>query len=156
PGAAGETRHGSRGPRKHATRRREIVLSPSSLAWPARRQHLQLDVLEAHLHRAAGVDLQREDAAARQHGIVNVHARLAVEERPDAAALGDDLVIVPVVDLDDLLAGLVVRQDAAPALLVELAPPAGADVGLRPAHLAVGQGLAAELHAAVLPVRHQL
>ena len=62
--------------------------------------------------------------------VVEIDAQLAVDPRADLAALGDDLVVVPVVRLDVLLAGLVPQQAAA-VLLVELAPPAGADVGLR-------------------------
>src|SRR5687768_14077460 len=58
---------------------------------PAGRQQLQADVLEAHLQRPAGVDLQREDAAPRPLGVVQVHARLAVEERADPAAGRHDL-----------------------------------------------------------------
>src|SRR6202040_2937787 len=45
--------------------------------------------------------------------------------------------------------------DAAGILLVQFAPPALADVGLRSPHFAVGQLFGAELDAAVLRVRHE-
>src|SRR5262245_55920724 len=101
------------------------------------------------------MQLQPEDAAALAVAVVDVHAQLAVDVGADLAALGDDLVVVPFAALDVGVAGLV-PEDAAPVLVVELAPPAGADVGLRAAHVAAGQRLAAELDAAVLLVGHQL
>ena len=49
-----------------------------------------------------------------------------------------------------------VPQQAATVFLVELAPPAGANVGLVALHLAIGQGLASELDAAIARVVDQL
>src|SRR5262249_43568481 len=112
------------------------------------RIQLQFQVLEAHFHRPTRVELQSENAVPGAGRIVDVHAQLAVEVRPDLAAYRDDLVTIPLVRLQVGLARLVPQQ--APAvLLVQLAPPAGADVGLIAFHLAVRQGLTAELHAAV-------
>src|SRR5713226_6446924 len=43
-----------------------------------RREHFEFQILEADFHRAAGVDLQAEDAAAREVRVGQVDARFAV------------------------------------------------------------------------------
>src|SRR5262249_48654226 len=115
----------------------------------------QMQLLEADLHRPARMELQGEDPAARNGGVVQVHAGLAVDKSPYPAADRHHLVVVPVVPFDERLARLV-PQHAAAVLLVELAPPAGPDVGLRPLDLAAGEGFAAELDAAVARVGDEL
>src|SRR5262245_54687429 len=113
------------------------------------RIQFQVQILEAHFHRAAGVNLQAEDAAAVAAGIIQVHAQLAVDPGANLRADGEDFVLVPFVNLDERLARFAPNQSST-ALFVELAPPARADVGLRALHFAVEQEFTAELNAAVL------
>src|SRR6185503_10122373 len=110
-------------------------------------QHFELELPEAHLRRPAGVDLQRDDARARARRIVELDARLVVEPRAHLRARALDHVAVPAVERD--LRGAAVDEQPAPVLLVELAPPAGADVGLVALDLAVLERLRPELDAAV-------
>src|SRR5687767_11128494 len=112
---------------------------------------LQLQVLESHLERPARMELQGEDSAPRSRGIVEIDAELAVEICPQTASHGDDLVAVPLPRFDVGFARGVPQQPAA-VLFVELAPPAGADVGLIAAALSLRERFAAELDAAVLAV----
>ena len=81
-------------------------------------------------------------------GIVPIDAQVAVDPGSHPAADGDDFVVVPVALLDELFAALGFQEGAA-VLFVELAPPAGADVGLVALHLAACDRLAADLDAAV-------
>jgi len=101
------------------------------------------------------VQLQADHAAAGELLVGVVGAEVPVDPDPHPGADRLDHVVVPLAGLDELLAA-VFGEQAAAALLVQLAPPAGPDVGLRAAHLAVGQWHAAELDAAVLRVRRQL
>ena len=64
---------------------------------------LEPDVLELHLHRRAGVQLQGQDAAGGPLvGLVvdDLGRHLAVDLVDQVIALGDDLVFVPVFLLD--------------------------------------------------------
>src|SRR5262245_42991969 len=114
-----------------------------------------MHLLEAHLHRPARVNLQPEDATPGNRRVVQIDARLAVDEGLHVATRRYHFVLVPLVRFDERFARLAPDQAAA-VLLVKFAPPALADVGLRSAHLAVGQRFAAELDAAVALVGHQL
>src|SRR5262245_20687073 len=99
--------------------------------------------------------LKREDAAATELRVREIDALLSVDRRADGRALGYDLVRIPFPFLHELVARLI-PQEAAAVLLVQLAPPADADVGLRALHVAAGQRFAAELDAAVAAVGDQL
>src|SRR4051794_445220 len=87
-----------------------------------KRVQFEFQVLESYFGRATGMKLQREDAPRRSARVVEPHARPAVQVGPDLLAPGDDLVGVPVAQLDVGLARLRPEQAAA-VLLVELAPP---------------------------------
>src|SRR6266404_6179986 len=116
---------------------------------------LQPQIFEADFQRAAGVHLQTDDAAARDFWIVQVHAKLSVYGRADFAADRQNLIDVPVVSFDAGFAGFV-GQERATVFLIELAPPTGADVGLRALHFKIAEAFAAELDAAVFLVRDEL
>src|SRR6185437_13479401 len=118
-------------------------------------QHFELDVLEADLGRAAAMDLQADHAAPRQLRVLVIADQIAVDPNLHVRTLRFHNVLVPFAGLDELLASFL-HEQAAAALFVELAPPAGADVGLWAAHLAVRQRLTPKLHAAVGRVRRQL
>ncbi len=101
------------------------------------------------------MQLQREFATALAGGSL-VHTRLAVEPRANVAADRFDFVVVPVALLEKRLAGFI-GQNSPAVLFVQLAPPAGADVGLVAAHFVETiQRFGAELHAAVALVVDQL
>ena len=89
-----------------------------------------------------------EAASGPRFGIVAIDAEVAVDPGADAAADGDDFVVVPVAFFHELLAAFGFEEGAA-VFFVELAPPAGADVALVAAHQAVFDGGAADLDAAV-------
>ena len=80
---------------------------------------------------------------------------MAIEKGLDPAADRDDLVVVPVLHVDERLTRFG-REHLAAMLLVQLAPPAQANVGLVATYIAIGQNLTAELDSAVLLVGHQL
>src|SRR5262249_4859631 len=109
---------------------------------------LEANVLEADFGLASGVELAGEETAPGAGRLVEVDTEVAVDVGADLGAVRHDFVEVPVVELDELLARLGPEQSAA-ILLVKLAPPARAHVGLVSLHLAVRQGGAPELDAAV-------
>ena len=80
---------------------------------------------------------------------------MAVQRRAHLAPDRDDLVGVPVV-LVDGRGEIVVDQDPAPVLLVQLAPPPRPGVGLWAFHLVPLERLRPELHAAVGRVGNEL
>src|SRR5262245_6937340 len=98
--------------------------------------------------------LQTEDSAARNLWIVQIGADMTVNCSLDSAAHGDNLVSIPIIGLEERLAGFV-GQDSAPVFFIKFAPPTRADVRLRPFHLVLAKAFAAELDTAVLFVRHQ-
>src|SRR5688572_14986889 len=118
-------------------------------------EQLQLELAEPNLGRVAGVELERDHAAVGAEFVETVDALLAIDPGLDAVALDLDLVAVPVVLLDVLLAGAV-REDAAAVLLVELAPPARADVGLVAGDIAVRDRSRSKLDAGVARVALEL
>ena len=70
-------------------------------------KYIQFHVAEANFGFAAAVKLERNDAAGSSLRIFEVDAELSVNERADAMTLGDDFVLIPIVQPDVLLAGLV-------------------------------------------------
>ena len=98
------------------------------------------------------MELEGEDAGGFALGVGVVDAGLAVEPGSDAVADGFDFVFVPVALFEVLFAGLFPQQAAA-VFFVELAPPAGADIGLVAAHFGEAfERFGAELDAAVAGV----
>src|SRR5207247_2302703 len=70
------------------------------------REALQPDVLELRPHRLTRVELQGDDPVLERQlrlAIGEVHRLNAVDELLDVVALGDDGVLVPVVELERLL-----------------------------------------------------
>src|SRR6185295_3058103 len=154
---------------RSATRSKRSLRSSSSprssvrpRLWIDRRQHrrieLELEVSEADFGRPARVQLQADAAASRGGGVVDVGGHVTIERDAHARAGADDLVGIPVALLHELGAATV-DEDAASVLLVELAPPAGADVGLATFDFSrvrsAGERLGPELHAAVADVVDQ-
>src|SRR6185369_4628781 len=94
---------------------------------------LQPDVFELDLHRLADMDLEPEEPLERTGlgVVVDEGARdVAVQDFGNHVAAGDDVRLVPVIDLDDLqqlVAAALERAD-------DLRPPALRDVGELAAH----------------------
>lgn len=123
---------------------------------------MQPDIPELDPHSGAGVELEGNDAGGRLV-VRSVNGYGAVELELDAAALGEDLVFVPVVRPVDLAANLPAlvlglhEGAAASLLLVEVAPGGFFGAGFGEVGLVAGddpagsgQDLAAELDAAVV------
>jgi len=100
------------------------------------------------------VELQGNHTAAGPAGIIEIDAGLIVQEGLNPAPLGDDAIAVPLSHPDMGIAGLLPEESPA-MFLIELAPPAGANVGLIAPHLSAGQNLTAELDATVFGVGGQ-
>ena len=69
-------------------------------------QLLELDVLELHLHRRSGVQLQGEDALVSPHLLMFVDEyrhHLAVDLVRERESVGNDVIVVPVLVLDRTL-----------------------------------------------------
>src|SRR5205823_3864388 len=93
------------------------LASIEALLFVELRVQLEHKLLEADFHRSAGVQLQREEAPFRPWRVVDVNAQFAVEIRPDLAANGDDLIVIPFVWFDVDLPRFVPEQATAVLLV---------------------------------------
>ncbi len=109
------------------------------------------DILEVDLRDRPDVDLERDDARLVEFRVGAVDDPRAVEVDGDVVSLGGDDELVPVLDLDQFLGFLfrVPFEDPAAFFLVEQAPVAVGDVGLRARDDTVGGALASELDARI-------
>src|SRR5262249_27994829 len=130
---------------------------PRRGGWQSRRRRRavsqlgDLDVLVAHLHGPADMDLEGDDALVVELLVRAVDDPRAIQVDRYVLAPGGDHEFVPIALLDELprLRLGIALEDAAAPLLVEQSPVALGDVGLRAGDDAVGLPLAAELDARV-------
>src|SRR2546423_1747749 len=89
---------------------------------------LQLKVFEADFHRAAGMHLQADDAAAGDSGIVDIDAKNAIDGASHFGADGQHFVGIPLIGFNAAIPRFV-PEEGATVFFVKLAPPTCANIG---------------------------